>query len=121
MKNLVTFSKQANGYIQFTVKPGYYAGASMSSEDQTEVVYIPNYVPVGHVVDDYITIKPLESYTDSQPYTDSHNAECRVDVHLERIVNSGCPKGWSAALVEHKMDGDYVSMKVKSILFTCHF
>ena len=120
MKNLVTFSKQANGYIQFTVKPGYYAGASMSSDDQSEIVYIPNYISVGKDADEYITIKPLESVCDSQPYTETHNACTRVDVHMARIVNAGCPKGWSVALVEHKMYGGYVSMEVKQILYTRH-
>jgi len=121
MPNIVEFSKQANGYIQFTVKPGYYAGASFSESDQTEVVYIPNYISVGREADEYITIQPIESYTDSQPYTESHNAECRVDVHLKRLVNSGCPKGWSVAEIEHKMYGNYLCMEVKSILHTCHF
>jgi len=121
MKNLVTFSKQANGYIQFTVKPGYYAGASFYDNDRTEVVYVPNYTLIGRVADEYITIEPTATETKSEPYTETHNACTRVYVYLKRTVNSGCPKGWSVALVEHKMDGDYVSMKVKSILFTCHF
>jgi len=119
--NIVTFAEQENGYIQFEVKAGYYAGSSYSEGDQSEIVYVPNYIPVGNYADEYITIQPIESYTDSQPYTESHNAECRVDVHLKRIVNSGCPKGWSAALVEHEVGDEYVSMKVKEILHTCHF
>ena len=120
MNNIVTFSEQQGGYIQFTVRAGYYAGASMSSDDQSEIVYVPNYTPVGHDADEYITIKPLESVCDSQPYTETHNACTRVDLHRERTVNCGCPKGWCVALVEHKMDGDYVSMAVKQILYTCH-
>jgi len=121
MSNIVTFAEQVNGYIQFTVPTGYYAGASHYENDQTEIVYIPNYISVGKTVEEYITIKPLKSVCNSQPYTDSHNACTRVDVHLARIVNSGCPKGWSVAEIEHKLYGDEVSMEVKEILYTCHF
>jgi len=122
-KQLVTFYTQKNGFIDFKVRRGYYAGASCYENNQSEIVYVPNGTLVGHVADEYITIDPMESYTDSQPYTKSHNACTSVDVHRKSSTNAGCPPGWSVALVEHVLQyGDeYDSMKVKSVLFTRPF
>ena len=122
MEKLVTFYEQQGGFIDFTVKRGYYAGASYYENDRTEVMYVPNGTLVGREADDYITIDPMESVCDSQPYTENHNACTSVDVYRKKDVNAGCLPGWSAALVEHKMYGHtYVSMKVKQILFTRPF
>ena len=41
-KQIVTFYEQQGGYIDFQVKAGYYAGASVYSDGQTAVVYVPN-------------------------------------------------------------------------------
>jgi len=122
MENIVTFYPQQGGYIDFSVKRGYYAGASVYENDQSEIVYVPNGTLIGRVADDYITIEPMESVCDSQEYTENRNACTRVDVYRIKDVNENCPKGWSVALVEHKMYGDkYVSMEVKSVLYSRPF
>ena len=121
MENIVTFYPQQGGYIDFSVKRGYYAGASVYENDQSEIVYVPNGTLIGRVADDYITIEPMESVCDSQEYTENRNACTRVDVYRIKDVNANCPQGWSAVLVEHKLYGDYFCMKVQKIFFTRPF
>jgi len=121
MKNIVTFYPQQGGFIDFKVRRGYYAGASFYENDRTEVMYVPNGTLVGREAVEYITIEPMESVCDSQPYTESHNACTSVDVYRIKEVNDNCPKGWSAVLVEHKLYGKYVSMEVIQILYSRPF
>jgi len=115
-KELITFYTQKNGVIDFKVRRGYYAAASLNENDQSEIVYVPNGTLVDHVADDYMTIEPTA--TKSQEYT-----KTRVDVHRKSTVKANCPKGWSAVLVQLTWcyGDEYVSMKVKSVLFTRPF
>jgi len=121
MENIVTFYPQQGGFIDFSVKRGYYAGASVYAHDQTEVMYVPNGTLVGREAVEYITIEPTISESDSQEYTETHNACTSVDVYRIKEVNDNCPKGWSAVLVEHKLYGEYVSMEVIQILYSRPF
>ena len=121
MKNIVTFYPQQGGFIDFKVRRGYYAGASFYENDRTEVMYVPNGTLVGREAVEYITIEPTISESDSQEYTETHNACTSVDVYRIKEVNDNCPKGWSAVLVEHKLYGEYVSMKVIQILYSRPF
>ena len=116
MKNLVTFSKQANGYIDFQVKAGYYAASVLENE---AIYYTPNPV-IGEEAPIRLWVEPdgMESKTD---FDDTYDAECRVYVYSKRTVNANCPKGWSAVVIDLKQYGENLYVEVKKILFTRPF
>ena len=113
MKNLVTFSKQANGYIQFTVKPGYYATSALENQ---ALYYVPNPI-VGEEPPVMRWVEP-DGMEKNIQFDETNHAESRVNVYEKKCVKAGCPPGWSVALVQDEVYGEYVCMEVKSVLFT---
>jgi len=121
MKNLVTFSKQANGYIDFQVKAGYYAGYEMGRE-LAEVMYVPNGTKVGSEVSESMAVGvPVHTDKSVQEYANDYSCYTHVKVYSKKLTDKNCPPGWRTALCTYKTYGEYQCFEIKEILFTRPF
>jgi len=113
MSKIVTFCKEVNGYIDFTVDPAYYGTAALQHE---ALYYVPNPV-VGEDAPLRTWIVPHGREKDIQ-FDDDKHAECRVDVYPKEAVNAGCPPGWSVVVIDPKQYGERMYVEVKEVLYT---
>jgi len=116
MNNIVTFSEQQGGYIDFQVEAGYYGTSALENE---ALFYTPNPV-IGEEATITKWVEPDGMEKNTQ-FDDTNHAECRVDVYRIEDVNANCPPGWSVVVIDLKQYGDKVYVEVKRILYTRPF